>query len=74
MLRTLQFNVSVPTAYVFLNRFLNASQADKDVSLTPFMFIRNYLAPSIFMFFCLTSDLVEAKISLFYVVTCKWIL
>ena len=31
MLRTLQFNISVPTPYVFLNRFLKAYQADKHV-------------------------------------------
>ena len=31
MLRALQFNISVPTPYVFLNRFLKAAQADKQV-------------------------------------------
>jgi hypothetical protein len=32
MLNTLQFNMSVPTAYVFMRRFLKAAQADKKVS------------------------------------------
>ena len=31
MLRALQFNISVPTPYVFLNRFLKEAQADKQV-------------------------------------------
>ena len=32
MLSTLQFNVSLPTQYPFLKRFLKAAQADKKVS------------------------------------------
>lgn len=33
MLNTLQYNMSVPTVYVFLRRFLKAAQADKTVSI-----------------------------------------
>jgi cyclin B len=36
MLRTLQFNISVPTPYVFLNRFLKAAQADKQLEMVSF--------------------------------------
>lgn len=32
MLNTLQFNMSVPTPYVFMRRFLKAAQSDKKVS------------------------------------------
>lgn len=32
MLNTLQFNMSVPTPYVFIRRFLKAAQSDKKVS------------------------------------------
>ena len=32
MLNTLQFNMSVPTTYVFMKRFLKAAQADRKVS------------------------------------------
>jgi len=32
MLNTLQYNMSLPTAYVFMRRFLKAAQADKKVS------------------------------------------
>lgn len=32
MLNTLQFNMSVPTPYVFIQRFLKAAQSDKKVS------------------------------------------
>lgn len=31
MLNTLQFNMSVPTPYVFMKRFLKAAQSDKKV-------------------------------------------
>ena len=31
MLRVLQFNMSVPTPYVFLNRYYKAAQADEHV-------------------------------------------
>lgn len=31
MLNTLQFNMSVPTPYVFMRRFLKAAQSDKKV-------------------------------------------
>lgn len=31
MVNTLQFNMSVPTPYVFMRRFLKASQSDKKV-------------------------------------------
>lgn len=33
MVNTLQFNMSVPTAYVFMKRFLKAAQADRKVSI-----------------------------------------
>ncbi|MED6223736.1 G2/mitotic-specific cyclin-2 [Stylosanthes scabra] len=36
MLTTLQFNISVPTAYVFMRRFLKAAQADKKLELLAF--------------------------------------
>ena len=36
MLSALQFNISVPTPYVFLNRFLKAAEADKHVC-NPFL-------------------------------------
>lgn len=32
MLNTLQFNMSVPTPYVFMRRFLKAAQSDRKVS------------------------------------------
>ncbi|RYR09113.1 hypothetical protein Ahy_B05g077215 [Arachis hypogaea] len=32
MLNTLHFNMSVPTAYVFIRRFLKAAQADRKVA------------------------------------------
>lgn len=31
MINTLQFNLSVPTPYVFMRRFLKAAQCDKKV-------------------------------------------
>lgn len=31
MVNTLQFNLSVPTPYVFMRRFLKAAQTDKKV-------------------------------------------
>lgn len=34
MMNTLQFNLSVPTPYVFMRRFLKAAQSDKKVSDT----------------------------------------
>lgn len=36
MINTLQFNLSVPTAYVFMKRFLKAAQSDKKVELLSF--------------------------------------
>ncbi|KAG4915352.1 hypothetical protein JHK87_052909 [Glycine soja] len=33
MLNTLQFNMSVPTAYVFMKRFLKAAQADRKLDM-----------------------------------------
>ncbi|XP_016504035.1 G2/mitotic-specific cyclin-2-like isoform X2 [Nicotiana tabacum] len=36
MINTLQFNLSVPTAYVFMMRFLKAAQSDKKVELLSF--------------------------------------
>ena len=50
MVNTLQFNMSVPTAYVFMKRFLKAAQADRKVSnnfsakyFSPFFFNQNHL-------------------------------
>ncbi|XP_044511378.1 G2/mitotic-specific cyclin-2-like isoform X2 [Mangifera indica] len=39
ILNTLQFNVSVPTPYVFMRRFLKASQSDKKLELLSFFLI-----------------------------------
>lgn len=36
MLSALQYNISVPTPYVFLNRFLKAAQADKQLEMMSF--------------------------------------
>lgn len=34
MVNTLQFNMSVPTPYVFMRRFLKAAQSDKKVCIS----------------------------------------
>ncbi|XP_009766698.1 G2/mitotic-specific cyclin-2-like [Nicotiana sylvestris] len=39
MLDTLQFNMSVPTAYVFMRRFLKAAQADRKLEVLSFFLI-----------------------------------
>ncbi|XP_059647388.1 G2/mitotic-specific cyclin-2-like [Cornus florida] len=39
MVNTLQFNMSVPTPYVFMRRFLKAAQSDKTVELLSFFII-----------------------------------
>lgn len=39
MLNTLQFNMSVPTAYVFMRRYLKAAQCDKKLELLSFMLV-----------------------------------
>ncbi|CAN4109787.1 unnamed protein product [Withania somnifera] len=39
MLNTLQFNMSVPTPYVFMRRFLKAAQSDRKVSYRVFVFL-----------------------------------
>ncbi|XP_073059893.1 G2/mitotic-specific cyclin-2-like isoform X2 [Primulina eburnea] len=39
MLNTLQFNMSVPTAYVFLKRFLKAAQSDRKLETLSFFLI-----------------------------------
>ncbi|KAI9165784.1 hypothetical protein LWI28_020353 [Acer negundo] len=39
MLNTLQFNMSVPTPYVFVRRFLKAAQSDKKLELLSFFLI-----------------------------------
>ncbi|KAI4327829.1 hypothetical protein L6164_020246 [Bauhinia variegata] len=39
MLNTLQFNMSVPTPYVFMRRFVKAAQADKKLELLAFFLI-----------------------------------
>ncbi|XP_057414987.1 G2/mitotic-specific cyclin-2-like [Lotus japonicus] len=39
MLNTLQYNMSVPTVYVFLRRFLKAAQADKTLELLVFFLV-----------------------------------
>lgn len=38
MVNTLHFNMSVPTPYVFMRRFLKAAQSDKKVH-NEFMFV-----------------------------------
>lgn len=42
MVNALQFNMSVPTPYVFMRRFLKAAQADNKVVTNILM---NYLPP-----------------------------
>ncbi|KAM3290425.1 hypothetical protein P3S67_018714 [Capsicum chacoense] len=39
MVNALQFNMTVPTTYVFMRQFLKASQSDKKVDLVSFFFI-----------------------------------
>ncbi|KAL2895134.1 Cyclin-B2-4 [Bienertia sinuspersici] len=39
MINSLQFNLSIPTQYVFMKRFLKAAQADKKVELLSFFLI-----------------------------------
>ncbi|XP_020216158.1 G2/mitotic-specific cyclin-1 [Cajanus cajan] len=39
MVNTLQFNMSVPTVYVFIKRFLKAAQADKKLELLAFFLV-----------------------------------
>ncbi|KAL3505493.1 hypothetical protein ACH5RR_035334 [Cinchona calisaya] len=39
MINTLQFNLSVPTPYVFMRRFLKAAQSDKKLELLSFFII-----------------------------------
>ncbi|AET03638.1 G2/mitotic-specific cyclin-2 [Medicago truncatula] len=39
MLNTLQYNMSLPTAYVFMRRFLKAAQADKKLELVAFFLV-----------------------------------
>ncbi|KAM3362892.1 Cyclin-B2-4 [Capsicum chinense] len=39
MLNTLQFNMSVPTAYVFMKRYLKAAQCDMKLELLSFMLV-----------------------------------
>ncbi|PKI55115.1 hypothetical protein CRG98_024406 [Punica granatum] len=39
MVNTLQFNMSVPTPYVFMRRFLKAAQSDKKLELLSFFII-----------------------------------
>ncbi|KAL1315966.1 G2/mitotic-specific cyclin-1-like [Arachis hypogaea] len=39
MLNTLHFNMSVPTAYVFIRRFLKAAQADRKLELLAFFLV-----------------------------------
>ncbi|KAM3343008.1 hypothetical protein P3S68_027974 [Capsicum galapagoense] len=39
MLNTLQYSVSVPTAYVFMTRFLKDAQADKKLEVLSFFLI-----------------------------------
>lgn len=40
MINTLQFKLSVPTAYVFMKRFLKAAQSDKKVTMN--LLVLNY--------------------------------
>lgn len=37
MVNTLQFNLSVPTSYVFMRLFLKATQSDKNMELLSFL-------------------------------------
>ncbi|KAK2427151.1 CYCLIN B2-4 [Trifolium repens] len=39
MVNTLKFNISVPTAYVFMKRFLKAAQADRKLELLAFFLV-----------------------------------
>ncbi|XP_057448947.1 G2/mitotic-specific cyclin-1-like [Lotus japonicus] len=39
MVNTLEFNMSVPTAYVFMRRFLKAAQADRKLELLAFFLV-----------------------------------
>ncbi|KAJ8545106.1 hypothetical protein K7X08_017689 [Anisodus acutangulus] len=39
MLNTLQFNISVPTAYVFMRRYLKAAQCDRKLELLSFFMV-----------------------------------
>ncbi|CAL5188233.1 unnamed protein product [Lathyrus oleraceus] len=39
MVNTLKFNISVPTAYVFIRRFLKAAQADRKLELLAFFLV-----------------------------------
>ncbi|KAI3864346.1 hypothetical protein MKW92_018130 [Papaver armeniacum] len=39
IVNTLQFNMSVPTSYVFMKRFLKAAQSDKKLELLSFFLI-----------------------------------
>ncbi|XP_016483735.1 G2/mitotic-specific cyclin-2-like [Nicotiana tabacum] len=39
MLNTLQFNMSVPTAYVFMRRYLKAAQSDRKLELLSFFLV-----------------------------------
>ncbi|CAA3005532.1 G2 mitotic-specific cyclin-2-like [Olea europaea subsp. europaea] len=42
MLNTLQYNLSVPTAYVFIRRFLKAAQFDRKVGTCSLCFVTTY--------------------------------
>ncbi|XP_073133993.1 cyclin-B2-3-like [Henckelia pumila] len=46
MINTLQFNLSVPTPYVFMRRFLKAAQSDKTLELLSFFTIELCLVES----------------------------
>ncbi|CAK8565111.1 unnamed protein product [Lathyrus sativus] len=39
MLNTLQYNMSIPTAYVFMRRFLKAAQANKKLKMVAFFLV-----------------------------------
>eukprot|EP01018_Ginkgo_biloba_P005917 Gb_10664 [translate_table: standard] len=39
MLNTLQFNITVPTPYVFMNRFLKAAESDNDLEMVAFFLV-----------------------------------
>ncbi|RYR38633.1 hypothetical protein Ahy_A09g043738 [Arachis hypogaea] len=54
MLNTLHFNMSVPTAYVFIRRFLKVAQANRKVATCLIKFILELLA-----FFLVELSLVE---------------
>lgn len=80
MLNTLEFNMSVPTAYVFMKRFLKAAQSDSKLEQLSFFLIELCLVeyemlkfPPSFM---AAASIYTAQCSLYGVnqwsKTCQW--